>query len=338
MFRHCIHCTSDLGCNEDVESFPAGRRLAWDAGRGRLWVVCPACARWNLSPLEERWEAVEECERRFRTASRRVSSEHIAWARLPSGLDLIRVGAAKRGEFAAWRYGRTLTRRWWTGRLQGSLSGSGGAITALSVPFAALLVVPVSVWQFRRERAVIARYADDTGVDVEVTPAHARHLRLLQAPEAGGWQVVVRGRHDRSAILHGDAAIRAAGTLLPHINRKGATELQVKIAVRELERYGTGADYFAASAERVRSQALFGNRHSTVLGAPSEIRIALEMAAHEEAERRAMEGELHELEAAWREAEEIAAIADSLLIPRGVREVLAKLRRTVDEPRGSGAS
>jgi hypothetical protein len=44
-------------------------------------------------------------------------------------------------------------------------------------------------------------------------------------------------------------------------------------------------------------------------------RLALEMAAHEETERRALEGELAELEEAWREADEIAAIADALLNP-----------------------
>ena len=38
------------------------------------------------------------------------------------------------------------------------------------------------------------------------------------------------------------------------------------------------------------------------------------MAVHEEQERRALEGELAELEAAWQEAEEIAAIADTLLV------------------------
>jgi hypothetical protein len=37
------------------------------------------------------------------------------------------------------------------------------------------------------------------------------------------------------------------------------------------------------------------------------------MALHEESERRALQGELAGLEAAWREAEEIAQIADSLL-------------------------
>ena len=44
---------------------------------------------------------------------------------------------------------------------------------------------------------------------------------------------------------------------------------------------------------------------------PAE-RLALEMAMHEETERRALEGELALLTAAWKEAEEIAAIADEL--------------------------
>jgi hypothetical protein len=57
-----------------------------------------------------------------------------------------------------------------------------------------------------------------------------------------------------------------------------------------------------------------------------EVRLALEMAAHEEAERRALEGELHLLERAWREAEEIAAIADNLLLPASIHDRLRRLR------------
>jgi len=64
MYATCLFCHSGLGKNEVVEEFPVGRRLAFDAANGRLWVVCGACGRWNLSPLEERWEAIETCERR----------------------------------------------------------------------------------------------------------------------------------------------------------------------------------------------------------------------------------------------------------------------------------
>ena len=54
MFATCIFCTRHLGTNEAIEAFPVGRRLAFDAAKGRLWVVCPSCDRWNLTPLEER--------------------------------------------------------------------------------------------------------------------------------------------------------------------------------------------------------------------------------------------------------------------------------------------
>ena len=50
------------------------------------------------------------------------------------------------------------------------------------------------------------------------------------------------------------------------------------------------------------------------------------MAAHEEVERRALEGELAALEAEWREAERIAAIADGLALPDEVERKLREAR------------
>jgi hypothetical protein len=41
---------------------------------------------------------------------------------------------------------------------------------------------------------------------------------------------------------------------------------------------------------------------------------------------RAMAGELVELELAWREAEEIAAIADDMFVPRDVLQDLERLK------------
>ena len=60
---------------------------------------------------------------------------------------------------------------------------------------------------------------------------------------------------------------------------------------------------------------------------PQPVRLALEMAAHEDIERRAMEGELALLEQAWRQAEEIAAISDSMFLPEGVDEKLAAIKK-----------
>jgi hypothetical protein len=44
-------------------------------------------------------------------------------------------------------------------------------------------------------------------------------------------------------------------------------------------------------------------------------RLALEMAVHEETERRAVQGELQALTEAWAEAEQIASIVDGMLTP-----------------------
>ena len=88
MFSTCIHCARDLGKNEAFETFPVGKRLAFDAARGRLWVVCPSCARWNLSPLDARWETIENAEQRFRSTKLRVSTDNIGMARLREGVEL----------------------------------------------------------------------------------------------------------------------------------------------------------------------------------------------------------------------------------------------------------
>ena len=111
MYSTCLFCHRDLGRNEAIELFPIGRRLAFDADRGRLWVICRRCERWNLSPLELRWEVVEACERRFRDTRTRVSTDNIGLARLPEGLDLVRIGRPNRPEFAAWRYGDQFGKR-----------------------------------------------------------------------------------------------------------------------------------------------------------------------------------------------------------------------------------
>ena len=114
MYQTCMFCKKPLGTNEVVEEFPVGRRLAFDSAKGRLWVVCRKCQRWNLAPIEERWEAVETCERLFRGTRIRTSSENIGLASHREGLELVRIGKPLRPEFAAWRYGgqfRTRYRR-----------------------------------------------------------------------------------------------------------------------------------------------------------------------------------------------------------------------------------
>ena len=143
MYAHCLFCHEPLGRNPLVASFPVGATLAFDGEKGRLWVVCPACQRWNLTPLEERWEAIEECERLFRDARLRVSTENVGMARLPEGLDLIRIGQPLRPEMAAWRYGRMLVERRGLVMRKGLWLG-GAAVAAAGAAMLVPVLIPVA--------------------------------------------------------------------------------------------------------------------------------------------------------------------------------------------------
>src|SRR5207302_5760252 len=111
VYSTCLFCNQELGVNSTFESFPIGRRLAFDPAKGRLWVVCRKCERWNLSPLDERWEAIEQAEQLYSDTRRRVATAEIGLARLADGTELVRIGAPLRPEFAAWRYGDQFGRR-----------------------------------------------------------------------------------------------------------------------------------------------------------------------------------------------------------------------------------
>lgn len=109
-------------------------------------------------------------------------------------------------------------------------------------------------------------------------------------------------------------------------------------AVSRIEDHGHPRRFLNATVaeqERYASKGTPGWIHKM----PKPTRLALEMAIHEEDERRALEGELWRLEQAWRDAEEVAAIADNLLLPKGVAETETRLGAVdVDEaaiPRAS---
>src|SRR2546430_7797466 len=131
MYSTCLFCNASLRANERVDHFPVGTRLAFDAGKGRLWVVCTRCARWNLTPIEERHEAIEECERLFRATRARVSTDNIGFTKLRDGLELIRIGKPLRPEFAAWRYaGEFFNRRQRSYVVAGATVAAAGAASA----------------------------------------------------------------------------------------------------------------------------------------------------------------------------------------------------------------
>jgi len=319
-----MFCQRSLGANEVVETFPVGRRLAFDAGKGRLWVVCRSCERWNLTPLEERWEAVEACEKLFRETRMRMSSENIGLARHPEGLELVRIGKPLRAEFAAWRYGDQFGRRRrhtivrWTVAGVGLAGGvavagvAGGAVGALVAFEGAYWVnllnyVRPSI-RFRPEDRLLRRMSARGLREMRIRPTDDGSLfRVLALPQ----------RFDITSSaewFEGEDALRVLRATLPALNALGGEARTVEAAISEISERGHAHAFLEQIAVRSEGYLRLGLPGSLVR-MPGPVRLALEMALHEEDERRALEGELWRLEQAWREAEEISAIADRLLLP-----------------------
>ena len=357
MYATCLFCNSTLGSNEALEHFPVGRRLAYDQSRGRLWVVCRRCERWNLSPLEARWEAIEEAERAFRATRQRIATDNIALARLNDGLELVRIGAPPRLELATWRYGDQFGRR---RRKHIAYLGLGLAIPAL--PFlgqfgvgAALLgfgavlthvATDMRSW-WRDSKVPTVFLTGDTGAILPLTKHDTWTAALVPVQPYRGvqgrpeWYLRVHHRvrdpEDplrprflsaqavEPARLKGIAAHRALATLLPHANATGGNARRIREAVGVIESS-------SSLNQLVYDAATINNWHVMVqsnplTGLPAPVRLAMEMVVHEDDERRAMEGELAVLEERWRGAEEIAAIANALLVPADTEARVEALRR-----------
>lgn len=332
MYSTCIFCNGSLGANEVLEDFPVGRRVAFDPARGRLWVVCRKCERWNLSPIEERWEAIEAAERIFRDTRMRVSTDQIGLARHREGLELVRIGSPQRPEFAAWRYGDQFGRRRRRALIVGgaavgvlgtiAIAGAAtgilsGAILAQSGNFA-------NLWQ--NGRTLVRVRADDG----ELLKLKRPDLQTAQMrPDGDGFILELRRKKKVHRVFTGSEAERIASVMMPRVNASGAKAAMVQRAVGELEEAGGPDAYLDALLHkpplRVRARKRRFEAQPLELGRlPTPSRLALEMALHEEQERRALEGELRGLALAWQEAEEVAAIADDLLLPDRIRMAFSR--------------
>ena len=357
MYTSCLFCHADLGANHFLPTFPVGRRLAFDSRKGRLWVVCTRCGRWNLSPLEERWEAIDEAERLFRGTRLRMSSDNIGLAQFRGGFELVRIGPALLPEIASWRYGTRLARFEPERPARRGILVRGAHLMARATA-GALVGYAHSVGlsddavlrmrTFRRARGVLLRARDEYGRAIVVRYEHLGAAELIRPEQDAPWQL--RLRHDAGvATLSESPALRAAGKMLATLNFGVASQSEVEHAIAKLDDAGDPDGYFTrvaslamrtswgrfpnapvheaqaaagSFAERLAlqlSNRSFWGRGGTgseeqtpLYRLPAVDRLALEMAANEDIERRAMQGELDALHAAWKEAEEIAAIADEM--------------------------
>ena len=337
MYSKCIGCHASLGRNEVLEAFPVGRRLAFDPERGRVWALCRVCRQWNLTPLEERWEAVEGAERLFESAAIGARTDNVALGRVADGTELIRIGRVERPELAAWRYGQNFLRRWrrtmWT--------SAGTGVVAATQPF--LFAAPIALGALGgvhlvRGRRPIMRSASGQ----VIRRGDGSQARLEADPNHDSWQLALPGRGSDDLLLHGDEAILALRRLLPWLNTGGGNRGQVRNATDEIVRLGNFREVLRLTAIELEDTSTmhgmpWAKRPGRIAVGHPILRLALEMAVNEETERRALEGELVLLEREWREAEELAAIADDLLFPPHLRQRLGQLRDAASPRRRSGS-
>ena len=318
VYRTCLFCIGQLGTNDVLEDHPVGRTIAFDPVRGRLWVVCPECNRWNLTPIEERWEAIDSAERHFRDCRRVVARENIGICIVADGTLLIRVGEVLPAEYASWRYGRQLRARAaghgvYRRLVEWLSSITTGTIFAPGV-FDRFAVIHRET---SGEGEAAIRRQDLDGAEIELGDTGMLRLRLIR-PVTGV-----------TPVIEGETARVLLERMLLNVNRESAPDRLLASAVQFLDRHPDGEELFTSLGEgqgppgRGRLRLHYEGEgqwrgewaNAGVRGfqpVPRYRTVALEMVMHEAVERRALEGELRELLSRWKEAEAIARIADSL--------------------------
>ncbi len=346
MYSTCLHRTRDLGRNEMVETLPIGRRLAFDAEKGRLWVVCSSCAKWNLVPFDTRLESIDACERLFRGSRTRYSTDNIGMAKVGDGLTLVRVGRALRPEFASWRYGEQYRKR---RRNAVAVAGVGGvAVVGAVLGLSSAVGIGVGGFSYMlfhagqevyngilNRRAQIRTIHPDKGELVTFAMPSLKESALVW----DGGETVLRVPPSPPSML---GSVRWVGRDVPAIGRRVAAGLNLTVgrkreiggAVEHLAvRNGDLNSWLHEEAGRQRQRRAYGkiakaramtanptdpgSEFVNLAEVRTEQRLALEMWFSEDIERRWLEGELRFLEREWRDAEKLAKIADDLVLEDG---------------------
>jgi hypothetical protein len=256
LYTTCLFCHTDLGANHFLPTFPVGRRLAFDPKKGRLWVICTRCGRWNLTPLEERWEAIDEAERLFRGTRLRMSTDNVGLAQFRGGFELVRVGPALLPEIASWRYGTRLVRFEPEEDERPALFIRGARLIARAT--AGALVgyahavglsddAVLRMRTFRRGQGVLLRTSDQYGRAIVVRYSHLGDAELVRPEKDLPWQL--RLHHDAGTATLAEApALRVAGKMLATLNVGVASASEVHHAISKLDEAGDPEGYFTRVA------------------------------------------------------------------------------------------
>ena len=324
MFQTCAFCSGALGGDGGASGLAVGRRFAFDGWKSRAWVICQRCGRWNLTPLDSRLDAVAALERMAAAGRVAATSDQVALIRLGS-YDVVRVGKPPRVEMATWRYGERIKARQrekmkvvvpvtiavvgLTVAVNVAAGGSMGMFIG-QVPNLANSIYTGMVG-YRKvpiEPPICARCGQVMVLrSRQVTNARLQHTAradlalLLRCPRC----------REEGALLEGADAETALRSGLTYLNLRHSRRLKKKApeAALQVDACGGAEAFLARQARREVKVA-------TYKGAEA---LALEMSVDEQAEVRDLERE-------WRRAEEIAGIADDLLLPPAIEDELKHLR------------
>lgn len=237
----------------------------------------------------------------------------------------------------------------WGGVGVAAFAGYAAAGPLLGVTFGGVASLPWNLYSALKgsydDRKVVYRHTNEDGPFI-LTRSHVRSTRIIADADApSGWSIEAMSRPgvpdrrgfgpshkifgkgseaERVRPIRGPAALDALRAILPEVNSNGGMRSTVADAVHWLESKG-GPERMFIDGVKWSGRSDSFQRSWQVGELDKPIRLALEMAAHEETERRALQGELAALEAVWREAEEIAAIADELTLPERVTQRLERL-------------
>lgn len=344
MFATCLFCDASFGRNSVLEHLPTGRRFAYDPAKGRVWVVCRACDRWNLTPLDDRLEVMEEMESIVTTSvAAPASTPRVSLVRR-GGIELIRLGVTDAVEIAAWRYGSRLHHRrrdlvlqiaFWA-FIPSLIASLLTHHTALALTSGVAMVVSqipnliAAAWAHWR---MLARTEDVNGAPAVVRPSDLRRAFLL--PPGGGetWRVEIAHR-GAPVIVSGAEARTILARLLPIANVYGASASEQRAALDVIDRLGEAGVIQDAGAWATRRVKMRWWRvpvsarevPGSIASIPASRRLALEMVIHRQVEREMAIALGASVEREWVDAEQVAAIADDLLLPPSVREKYRALR------------
>jgi hypothetical protein len=236
-----------------------------------------------------------------------VSTDNIGLAKVREGTELVRIGDPQRPEMAAWRYAGDLRRRWLQyGLPMAAMASIGGSIgmmgmlgptTQIGGAAAVGLAAGAYAWLGQRVRTILPN-----GRTITLNMWRNSRIRLTAVGAAWG----ISGELIGETVI-GPKAAYTFRSVLASRNYRGGRPNEVSDAVELLSA--------VPDPDRLISRVARVAERQNLKPMPTHVGIALEMALHEDVERRALEGELSELRHQWAMADEIASIADNMLLP-----------------------